>query len=85
MACWFASRYAAVRELGYTTLGTPASLAVSTGAHITVVQKLLEHKSAVLILDTYGPLFPDDLDAAAAFDAAAGDPPAVAPPTCCRG
>jgi integrase len=37
-----------------------------------VVQKLLGHKSAVLTLDRYGHLFPDDLDAvAAAFDSAA--------------
>ena len=30
-----------------------------------VVQKLLGHKSAVLTLDKYGHLFPDDLDAVA--------------------
>ena len=37
-----------------------------------VVQKLLGHKTAVLTLDRYGHLFPDDLDAVAvAFDAAA--------------
>jgi len=30
-----------------------------------VVQKLLGHKSAVLTLDRYGHLFPDDLDAVA--------------------
>jgi hypothetical protein len=47
-------------------------LAISSGANIKVVQKLLGHKSAVLTLDRYGHLFPDDLDAvAAAFDAAA--------------
>jgi hypothetical protein len=39
---------------------------------VKVVQKLLGHKSAVLTLDKYGHLFPDDLDAVAtAFDAAA--------------
>jgi hypothetical protein len=39
---------------------------------VKVVQRLLGHKSAVLTLDRYGHLFPDDLDAvAAAFDAAA--------------
>jgi integrase len=49
-----------------------ASLAISTGANVKVVQKLLGHKSAVLTLDKYGHLFPDDLAAVAdAFDAAA--------------
>ena len=39
---------------------------------VKVVQKLLGHKSAVLTLDKYGHLFPDDLDAVAdAFDTAA--------------
>jgi hypothetical protein len=42
------------------------------GANVKVVQKLLGHKTAVLTLDRYGHLFPDDLDAVAtAFDAAA--------------
>jgi hypothetical protein len=37
-----------------------------------VVQRLLGHKTAVLTLDRYGHLFPDDLDAVAdAFDSAA--------------
>jgi integrase len=49
-----------------------ASLAISAGANVKVVQRLLGHKTAVLTLDRYGHLFPDDLDAvAAAFDAAA--------------
>ena len=49
-----------------------ASLAISEGANVKVVQKLLGHKSAVLTLDRYGHLFPDDLDAVAnAFDTAA--------------
>jgi integrase len=51
---------------------TCASLAISEGANVKVVQKLLGHKSAVLTLDKYGHLFPDDLDAVAdAFDSAA--------------
>lgn len=42
------------------------------GANVKVVQKLLGHKTAVLTLDRYRHLFPDDLDAVAtAFDAAA--------------
>jgi integrase len=51
---------------------TCASLAISAGANVKVVQKLLGHKTAVLTLDRYGHLFPDDLDAVAhAFDSAA--------------
>ena len=51
---------------------TCASLAISEGASVKVVQKLLGHKSAVLTLDRYGHLFRDDLDAVAdAFDTAA--------------
>ena len=46
--------------------------AINAGANVKVVQRLLGHKTAVLTLDRYGHLFPDDLDAvAAAFDAAA--------------
>jgi integrase len=51
---------------------TCASLAISAGANVKVVEKLLGHKSAVLTLDKYGRLFADDLDAVAdAFDTAA--------------
>lgn len=51
---------------------TCASLAISGGANVKVVQKLLGHKTAVLTLDRYGHLFSDDLDAVAdAFDTAA--------------
>lgn len=51
---------------------TCASLAIRSGANVKVVQRLLGHKTAVLTLDRYGHLFPDDLDAvAAAFDTAA--------------
>lgn len=51
---------------------TCASLAISEKANIKVVQKLLGHKTAVLTLDRYGHLYPDDLDAVAtAFDSAA--------------
>jgi integrase len=51
---------------------TCASLAISAGANVKVVQRLVGHKTAVLTPDRYGHLFPDDLDAVAtAFDAAA--------------
>jgi integrase len=59
---------------------TCASLAISAGANVKVVQRLLGHKTAVLTLDRYGHLFPDDLDAVAiAFDSAAGGLRALAP------
>lgn len=44
---------------------TAASLAISAGANIKVVQRMLGHKTATLTLDLYGHLFPDDLDAVA--------------------
>ncbi len=44
---------------------TCASLSISAGANVKVVQRLLGHKSATLTLDRYGHLFPDDLDAVA--------------------
>lgn len=51
---------------------TCASLAISGKANVKVVQRLLGHKTAVLTLNRYGHLFPDDLDQVAdAFDAAA--------------
>jgi integrase len=43
-----------------------ASLAVSAGANVKAVQRMLGHKSAVMTLDVYAGLFDDDLDALAA-------------------
>jgi integrase len=40
---------------------TCASLAISAGANVKVLQTLLGHKAATLTLDRYGHLFPDDL------------------------
>ncbi|MEU1428120.1 tyrosine-type recombinase/integrase [Nocardia sp. NPDC005746] len=40
---------------------TAASLAISGGANIKVVQRMLGHKTATLTLDLYGHLFDDDL------------------------
>lgn len=49
---------------------TAASLAVSAGANVKVLQRMLGHKSAALTLDIYADLFDDDLDGvAAALDA----------------
>lgn len=44
---------------------TAASLAVSSGARVKAVQRILAHASAAVTLDVYPDLFDDDLDAAA--------------------
>lgn len=41
---------------------TAASLAISAGADVKVVQLMLGHKSAAMTLDVYGHLWPDRLD-----------------------
>ena len=40
---------------------TAASLAISAGANVKALQRMLGHESASLTLDTYGSLFEDDL------------------------
>lgn len=48
-----------------------ASFAVSAGANVKAVQRMLGHSSAAMTLDVYAELFDDDLDAVAiALDAA---------------
>jgi len=50
---------------------TPASLAITAGANVKVVQTMLGHKSATMTLDLYGHLMTDQLDQVAdAMDAA---------------
>ena len=44
---------------------TAASLAISAGANVKAVQRLLGHASAAMTLDVYADLFDDDLDAVA--------------------
>ena len=44
---------------------TAASLAISSGANVKAVQRMLGHSSAAMTLDTYADLFDDDLDAVA--------------------
>ncbi|BCP05625.1 site-specific integrase [Mycobacterium paraintracellulare] len=44
---------------------TAASLAISAGANVLVVQRMLGHASAAMTLDTYADLFDNDLDAVA--------------------
>lgn len=55
---------------------TAASLAISAGANVKAVQRMLGHASAVMTLDLYGHLFEDDLDDVAARMPA---PPVLAP------
>ena len=45
---------------------TTASLAISSGANVKAVQRMLGHASVAMTLDTYADLFDDDLDAVAA-------------------
>ncbi len=50
---------------------TAASLAVSAGANVKALQRMLGHASAAMTLDRYADLFDDDLDTVAdALDAA---------------
>jgi integrase len=44
---------------------TAASLAVSAGANVKVVQRMLGHASAAMTLDVYADLFDDDFTAVA--------------------
>lgn len=44
---------------------TAASIAISAGANVKAVQRMLGHASASMTLDTYADLFDDDLDAVA--------------------
>jgi integrase len=54
---------------------TAASLAVSAGANVKSVQRMLGHASAAMTLDVYSGLFDDDLDAVAErLDNAAAPP-----------
>ena len=53
---------------------TAASLAISSGANVKAIQRMLGHASAAMTLDVYGGLFDDDLDAVAdALDRAHSD------------
>jgi integrase len=65
---WFDRASVAVGEPGLTPhelRHTAASLAVSAGANVKAVQRMLGHASAVMTLDRYADLFDDDLDAVA--------------------
>jgi integrase len=65
---WFNRAAASVGVPGLTPhelRHTAASLAVSAGANVKVVQQILGHASAAMTLDRYADLFDDDLDAVA--------------------
>lgn len=72
---WFDPAATAVRRDGLTPhelRHTAASLAVSAGANVKAVQRMLGHASAAVTLDVYADLFDDDLDSVAtALDRAA--------------
>ena len=42
---------------------TAASLAISAGANVEAVQRMLGHASAAMTLDVYSDMFDEDLDA----------------------
>jgi integrase len=65
---WFDDAAAAVGLKGLTPhelRHTAASLAVSAGANVKAVQRMLGHASAAVTLDVYADLFDDDLDSVA--------------------
>ena len=70
---------------GQTTIRRVETLpatSFTSGANVKVVQQMLGHKSAIMTLDLYGHLFPDQLDEVAdRLDAAAR---AVVYPMCTR-
>jgi integrase len=55
-----------VRVTPHDLRHTAASFAVSAGANVKAVQRMLGHKSAAMTLDVYADLFEDDLDAVGA-------------------
>jgi integrase len=62
---WFNRAAEAIGVAGLTPhelRHTAASLAVSSGANVKAVQRMLGHASAALTLDRYADLFEDDLD-----------------------
>jgi integrase len=59
---------------------TAASLAVSAGANVLAVQRMLGHASAAMTLDVYADLFDDDLDAVAERLDGLARRAAIAPP-----
>ena len=68
MSGWFAKAVAEAkvpRLTPHDLRHTAASLAVSAGANVKAVQRMLGHASAAMTLDLYADLFDDDLEAVA--------------------
>jgi integrase len=66
---WFAKAVTASgvpRATPHDLRHTAASLAISSGANVKAVQRMLGHASAAMTLDVYSDLFDDDLEAVAA-------------------
>ena len=66
---WFDRAAAAIGVEGLTPhelRHTAASLAISAGANVKAVQRMLGHASAAVTLDVYSDLFDNDLDAVSA-------------------
>jgi len=66
-----------VRLVPHDLRHTAASLAISAGANVKAVQKMLGHASAAMTLDVYADLFDDDLDAVGEALSAVGAPEVV--------
>jgi integrase len=66
-----------VRLVPHDLRHTAASLAISAGANVKAVQKMLGHASAAMTLDVYADLFDDDLDAVGDALSAVGAPEVV--------
>ena len=65
---WFAKAVTASgvpRATPHDLRHTAASLAISSGANVKAVQRMLGHASAAMTLDIYADLFDDDLEAVA--------------------
>ena len=65
---WFTKAVAASgvpRVTPHDLRHTVASLAVSAGANVEAIQRMLGHASAAMTLDIYADLFDDDLEAVA--------------------
>jgi integrase len=63
-ACGEDAPHAMPRVTPHDLRHTAASLAISAGANVKAVQRMLGHASASMTLDTYADLFDADLDAA---------------------
>lgn len=65
------------RRVPHDLRHTAASLAISAGANLKAVRKMLGHASAAMTLDFYADLFDDDLDAVGDALSAVGAPEVV--------